>query len=113
MTHDVLIVDDEADIRMLIGGILEDEGYSTRGVADAALALEAIRQRRPSLCILDVWLQGSSMDGLQLLDLIVAELMIHSAMQRHESRGLHYTLDYPQQLPEAKDTILAPPTYGD
>jgi two-component system, NtrC family, nitrogen regulation response regulator NtrX len=73
MTHDVLIVDDEADIRMLIGGILEDEGYSTRGVADAALALEAIRQRRPSLCILDVWLQGSSMDGLQLLDVIVAE----------------------------------------
>jgi two-component system nitrogen regulation response regulator NtrX len=73
MTHDVLIVDDEADIRMLIGGILEDEGYATRGVADAALALEAIRQRRPNLCILDIWLQGSSMDGLQLLDVIVAE----------------------------------------
>ncbi len=73
MAHDVLIVDDEADIRMLIGGILEDEGFTTRGEGDAMAALEAIRERRPSLCILDIWLQGSSIDGLQLLDLIVAE----------------------------------------
>ena len=73
MAHDVLIVDDEADIRLLIGGILEDEGYATRGVGDAARALEAMRERRPSLCILDVWLQGSSMDGLQLLDVLVQE----------------------------------------
>jgi two-component system nitrogen regulation response regulator NtrX len=73
MGHDVLIVDDEADIRLLIGGILEDEGYATRGAADTTRALEAIRERRPSLCILDVWLQGSAMDGLQLLDLVVAE----------------------------------------
>jgi two-component system nitrogen regulation response regulator NtrX len=73
MGHDVLIVDDEADIRLLIGGILEDEGYTTRAAADTTRALEAIRERRPSLCILDVWLQGSAMDGLQLLDLVVAE----------------------------------------
>jgi len=73
MAHDVLIVDDEADIRMLIGGILEDEGFTTRGEGDATAALEAIRERRPSLCILDIWLQGSAMDGLQLLDMIVAE----------------------------------------
>jgi two-component system nitrogen regulation response regulator NtrX len=73
MGHDVLIVDDEADIRLLIGGILEDEGYTTRAAADTTRALEAIRERRPNLCILDVWLQGSAMDGLQLLDLVVAE----------------------------------------
>ncbi|MBL8700207.1 MAG: sigma-54-dependent Fis family transcriptional regulator [Alphaproteobacteria bacterium] len=73
MAHDVLIVDDEADIRLLIGGILEDEGYTTRSLGDATSALDAIRQRRPSLCILDIWLQGSAMDGLQLLDVIVAE----------------------------------------
>ena len=73
MAHDILIVDDESDIRMLIGGILEDEGYTTRGAGDSARALEAIRERRPSLCILDVWLQGSAMDGLQLLDVLVAE----------------------------------------
>jgi two-component system nitrogen regulation response regulator NtrX len=73
MGHDVLIVDDEADIRLLIGGILEDEGYAVRSAADTTQALAAIRERRPSLCVLDVWLQGSAMDGLQLLDLVVAE----------------------------------------
>ncbi|MFN9941005.1 MAG: response regulator, partial [bacterium] len=61
MGHDVLIVDDEADIRLLIGGILEDEGYVVRAAADTTQALAAIRERRPSLCVLDVWLQGSAM----------------------------------------------------
>ncbi len=65
MAHDILIVDDEADIRMLIGGILEDEGYQTRGAADSTAALDAIRARRPSLVILDIWLQGSQLDGLE------------------------------------------------
>ncbi len=73
MAHDILIVDDEADIRMLIGGILEDDGYQTRGAADSTSALEAIHTRRPTLVILDIWLQGSRMDGLELLDVIKRE----------------------------------------
>ncbi len=73
MAHDILIVDDEADIRMLIGGILEDDGHQTRGAADSTAALEAIHTRRPTLVILDIWLQGSKMDGLELLDVIKHE----------------------------------------
>jgi two-component system nitrogen regulation response regulator NtrX len=68
MVHDVLIVDDEADIRMLIAGVLNDEGFNTREAADADQALAAVTARRPSLIILDIWLQGSRLDGLQLLD---------------------------------------------
>ncbi|WP_423602821.1 sigma-54-dependent transcriptional regulator [Sphingomonas sp. MS122] len=68
MTLDILVVDDESDIRELVAGVLEDEGYETRGAADSDAALEAIAQRRPSLVLLDVWLQGSRLDGLELLD---------------------------------------------
>jgi two-component system nitrogen regulation response regulator NtrX len=68
MTLDILVVDDERDIRELVAGVLEDEGYSTRGAADSDAALEAIAERRPSLVLLDVWLQGSRLDGLDLLD---------------------------------------------
>lgn len=67
MAHDILIVDDEADIRMLIAGILEDEGIRTREAANADQALAQVGTRRPSLVILDIWLQGSRLDGLQLL----------------------------------------------
>lgn len=70
MAHDILIVDDEADIRTLVAGILEDEGYVTREAADDAGALGSIEQRRPSLVLLDIWLQGSQMDGIEILDAI-------------------------------------------
>jgi two-component system nitrogen regulation response regulator NtrX len=70
MASDILIVDDEADIRDLISGILEDEGYSTRLAKDSDEALVAIEERRPSLVILDIWLQGSKLDGLDVLDQI-------------------------------------------
>ncbi len=70
MAHDILVVDDEADIRMLITGILDDEGYRTRQAGDTTHALQELAARRPSLVILDIWLQGSPMDGLDLLDII-------------------------------------------
>ncbi len=67
MALDILVVDDERDIRELISGVLEDEGYSCRQAADSTATLDAIRQRRPSLVLLDVWLRGSKLDGLELL----------------------------------------------
>lgn len=68
MALDVLIVDDEEDIRELVAGVLGDEGYDTRTAANAAAALEALAARRPSLVLLDVWLQGSHLDGLEVLE---------------------------------------------
>ena len=70
MASDILVVDDEADIRELISGILEDEGHRTRTAKDSDETLAAIEERRPSLVILDIWLQGSKLDGLDLLDRI-------------------------------------------
>ena len=68
MALDILIVDDERDIRDLVAGVLEDEGYEARTAADSSSALAALRERRPTLVLLDVWLQGSQLDGLELLD---------------------------------------------
>jgi two-component system nitrogen regulation response regulator NtrX len=68
MGPEILIVDDEMDIRELVAGILQDEGYATRTARDSDEALQAVIARRPSLIFLDIWLQGSRLDGLQLLD---------------------------------------------
>ncbi|MFC5509138.1 MULTISPECIES: sigma-54-dependent transcriptional regulator [Hyphomicrobiales] len=70
MSADILVVDDEADIRELVAGLLEDEGYRTRKASSADEALAAIAARRPNLVFLDIWLQGSRLDGLQVLELI-------------------------------------------
>ena len=67
MAHEVLIVDDEVDIRVLASGILEDEGYQTREAADSSTALSSVATRQPNLVILDIWLQGSELDGLGIL----------------------------------------------
>ena len=68
MALDILIVDDEQDIRELVSGVLEDEGYATRTAANSDETLQSLAERRPSLVLLDVWLQGSKLDGLQLLE---------------------------------------------
>jgi two-component system nitrogen regulation response regulator NtrX len=70
MATDILVVDDEADIRELVSGILTDEGYAVRTAPDSASALSAIKARRPALVLLDIWMQGGGMDGLELLDLV-------------------------------------------
>jgi two-component system nitrogen regulation response regulator NtrX len=73
MAYEILIVDDEPDIRMLVDGILSDEGYETRQAGNSDAAIAEFRARRPSLVILDVWLQGSRLDGLGILQALQAE----------------------------------------
>ena len=68
MASDILIINDEMDIRELVAGILQDEGFETRTARDSVSALNAISTRRPNLLFLDIWLQGSKLDGLQLHD---------------------------------------------
>jgi two-component system nitrogen regulation response regulator NtrX len=75
MAHDILIVDDEADICMLIAGVLKDEGYATREATDSAQALAAIHARQPTLVILDIWLQGDKpLEGIEILKLLRVEM---------------------------------------
>src|ERR1051325_9092074 len=73
MSDEILIVDDEADIRDLVAGILQDEGFTTRTARNSEEALGTIVSRRPNLVFLDIWLQGSRLDGLQLLDAVKQE----------------------------------------
>jgi two-component system nitrogen regulation response regulator NtrX len=73
MARDILIVDDEADIRLLISGILGDEGFQTRDAADSDAALAQLRSRRPNLIILDIWLNNSALDGMGLLEVLKVE----------------------------------------
>lgn len=70
MSADILIVDDEADIRELVAGLLEDEGYKTRLARNSDEAIAAVEERRPSLIFLDIWLQGSRLDGMQILEAV-------------------------------------------
>src|ERR1700751_3847301 len=72
MALDILIVDDERDIRELVAGVLSDEGYDCRPAGASQAALESVDQRRPSFVLLDVWLHGSPMDGLEVLDAMKA-----------------------------------------
>src|SRR6201996_8778175 len=74
MAHDILIVDDEADIRMLIAGVLKDEGYATREAGDSTGALRELHARQPTLVVLDIWLQDSELDGIEILRRLRAEM---------------------------------------
>ncbi|WP_374653020.1 sigma-54-dependent transcriptional regulator [Dongia sp.] len=73
MARDILIVDDEADIRLLISGILGDEGFQAREAGDSDAALVQLRSRRPNLIILDIWLNNSTLDGMGLLEILKGE----------------------------------------
>ena len=70
MNKDILIVDDEEDIRQLIAGILQDEGFNTRLAWDYNSIKKEISKRIPALILLDVWLENSNLDGIEILKLI-------------------------------------------
>ncbi len=70
MAAEILVVDDEADIRELVGGILQDEGFAVRTAGNSTDALAAVRARAPRLVVLDVWLKGSELDGLGILSIL-------------------------------------------
>src|ERR1700748_2534008 len=70
MATDILFVDAEVDIRELVAGILSDEGYTVRTASNSEEALAGIRARKPALLVLDIWMQGGGMDGLELLDMV-------------------------------------------
>jgi two-component system nitrogen regulation response regulator NtrX len=70
---EILIVDDEPDIRLLVEAILRDEGFEARSAGTSDEAIAAYRARRPALVILDVWLQGSKLDGIGILDVLHQE----------------------------------------
>jgi len=70
--HDILIVDDQNDIRLLAAGILQDEGHQTREAIDCQTALESIESRRPSIVLLDIWL-NDPLEGIEILKIICAE----------------------------------------
>ena len=73
MAHDILIVDDEEDICLQISGILRDDGYDPRMAFGSDSALEAIEERVQAFLVLDIWLQGSKLDGLELLEVVKAD----------------------------------------
>ncbi len=68
MSFDILIVDDEKDIRDLVEGVLVDEGYHTRQAASSDEAFECVAEKVPDLVILDIWLQESKLDGMEILE---------------------------------------------
>lgn len=70
MALDVLIIDDEADIRDIISDILKDEGFTSRAVASSEEAFKSISKKTPDAIILDIWLQGSDLDGLGILEIV-------------------------------------------
>ncbi len=115
MREDILIVDDEADIRLLIEGVLQDEGYATRSAGNSQSALRQVTTRQPSLILLDIWLQNSQHDGLELLKLLrrdypdVAVVMIsgHGNVETAVSAIRSGALDYIEKPFKADRLLLA------
>jgi two-component system nitrogen regulation response regulator NtrX len=70
VNNTILIIDDEADIRDLTSDILSEQGFDCIAVSNSLSAFEAINKKMPSIVLLDIWLQGSEMDGLGILEIL-------------------------------------------
>ncbi|QHI95090.1 response regulator [Aristophania vespae] len=113
MDYEILIIDDEPDIRFLLEGILNDDGYLTRSAKDSDQALAEFRENRPSLIILDIWLQNSKIDGMELLKIFKDEdpsvpiLMIsgHGTIETAVSSLHHGAYDFIEK-PFQSDRLL-------
>jgi len=113
MAHDILIVDDEQDIRQSISGVLEDEGYVARCASDSDRALQELRNRQPSVLLLDVWLEGSNLDGMDLLhrvreryaDLPVLMISGHGSIETAVAAIRHGAYDFVEK-PFTTDRLL-------
>ena len=122
MALDILIVDDERDIRELVAGVLSDEGYECRTAADSTSALAAVDEKRPSLVLLDVWLHGSQMDLNQILPhsdpgslvgvVQLRDILVHSwvvEIHQEEGRNQYMCLDqWVQSIHQGKSGQLVP-----
>ena len=75
MKYNILVIDDEEDIRNSIAGLLEDENYEVRTVENSEKALAAILDRLPDLILIDIWLENSKLDGLELLNEIQSKFL--------------------------------------
>ena len=75
MKYNILVIDDEEDIRNSIAGLLEDENYEVRTVENSDKALNAISERLPDLILIDIWLENSKLDGLELLNEIQSKFL--------------------------------------
>ena len=75
MKYNILVIDDEEDIRNSIAGLLQDENYDVRTVENSDKALNAISERLPDLILIDIWLENSKLDGLELLNEIQSKFL--------------------------------------
>lgn len=73
MAYEILVVDDETDIREVISDLLQDEGYQTRTAENGEAAIEMVKSYRPHLIILDIWLGSNRLDGIKVLDILQKE----------------------------------------
>lgn len=110
--YEILVVDDEADIRAALAGILEDDGYKVRGAESGQQCLDMITERVPNLVLLDIWMEG--MDGLEVLsrlkrripDLPVIMISGHGTIETAVQATIKGAYDFIEKPPSVERLLL-------